>query len=91
MTPKHIRSLTLRAIGLKPPFVEDVCVLLPAEQVLNRAEAYLGLLELLKESGVIQAEDLVGFAVLVEDELTLAYPLSGVRRCTGLYESARRL
>lgn len=73
--PKHIRSLMLQQIyNSKPPFVEDVCVLLPRMQVFSILETFLPVFERLQEIGVVSpAANLLEFKVLDEDTETLAY------------------
>jgi len=73
--PKHIRSLMLQQIySVKPPFVEDVCVLLPRMQVFSILEAFFPVFERLQEAGIVNSTaNLLGFKVLDEDTLTLAY------------------
>jgi hypothetical protein len=73
--PKHIRSLMLQQIyGVKPPFVEDVCILMPRMEVFSILETFLPVFERLKETGVVSLNaNLLGFKVLDEDTETLAY------------------
>jgi hypothetical protein len=74
--PKHIRSEMLRRIcGSKPPFVEDVCVLMPLHRVFSILETFIPVFERLQETGVVSTTaNLLGFKVLDEDITTLAYP-----------------
>jgi hypothetical protein len=76
--PKHIRSLVLRSsYGIKPPYNEDLCILMPAARVFNDFETYLDTFENLKLCGVLHHGDiLIDADILVEDELTLAYVVS---------------
>jgi len=73
--PKHIRSLMLQQIyNSKPPFVEDVCVLMPQMQVFSILETFFSVFERLQAVGVVSpAANLLGFKVLDEDTETLAY------------------
>jgi hypothetical protein len=73
--PKHIRSLMLQQIyNVKPPFVEDVCVLLPRMQVFGILATFFPVFERLQEAGIVSpAANLQGFKVLDEDFETLAY------------------
>jgi len=73
--PKHIWNFILaNGYGIKPPYNEDVCVLVPAEKCFNDFESYLNAFELLQHSGVLHSDDhLVETSFLVEDDLTLAY------------------
>jgi len=73
--PKHIRSLMLQqTYNSKPPFVEDVCVLMPRMQVFSILETFFPVFERLREIGVVSpAANLLGFKVLDEDTETLAY------------------
>jgi hypothetical protein len=73
--PKHVRSLMLQQIyNVKPPFVEDVCVLLPRMQVFSILETFFQVFERLQEAGVVSpSANLLGFKVLDEDTETLAY------------------
>jgi len=73
--PKHVRSLMMQQVyNSKPPFVEDVCVLLPRMGVFSILEAFLPVFERLREAGVVSpTANLQGFKVLDEDTQTLAY------------------
>lgn len=73
--PKHIRNIALSAgYGIKPPYNEDVCILMPAEKVFNNFEVYLDTFEMLKRCGVIHSSDiLIDAVILVEDDLTFSY------------------
>lgn len=74
--PKHLRSEMLRRVcGSKPPFVEDICVLMPLHRVFAILETFIPVFERLQEAGVIgKNANLLGFKVLDEDITTLAYP-----------------
>lgn len=76
--PKHIRNFILwNGYGIKPPYNEDVCILMPATKCFNDFESYINAFELLQHSGVLHADDhLLEFSILVEDDLTLAYVIS---------------
>jgi hypothetical protein len=73
--PKHIRNLILRqAYGIKPPYNEDTCILVPAAKCFADFESYMGAFDLLQAAGVLHPEDiLLDVTVLIEDENTLAY------------------
>ncbi len=73
--PKHIRNLILgQAYGIKPPYNEDTCILVPAEKCFADFESYLNTFEFLQRVGILHPDDhLVDFALLVEDDLTLSY------------------
>jgi hypothetical protein len=73
--PKHIRSITLRDVcGIKPPYLEDVYVLLPREKVFSMLETFLSPFESLQQSGAIsKTAQLQDYKILDEDNLTLAY------------------
>jgi len=73
--PKHIQNFLLRnGYGIKGPYSEDVCILMPANRVFDNLETYLAPWELLQRSGVVRAEDtFLDFKLLIEDDLTLAY------------------
>jgi hypothetical protein len=58
----------------KPPFVEDVCVLMPRMAVFSILETFFPVFERLQEAGVVSpTANLLGFKVLDEDTETLAY------------------
>ncbi len=73
--PKHIRSVMLRdQCKAEPPFVEDICVLLPCEKAFSILEAFIPAFENLRESGMVsRTADLLGFKILDGDYNTLAY------------------
>jgi len=74
--PRHLRSLLLAQSGAEPPYVEDVCVLLPHMRVFPAVEAYLPPFEALKRSGAVPEDsELQGFRVVDHDRLTLSYVL----------------
>lgn len=76
--PKHVRNLLLKsAYCIKPPYNEDVCVLMPAAKCFDDFESYLNAFEFLQRANVVDSGDvLVETRVLVEDELTLAYVIN---------------
>ncbi len=73
--PKHVRSQTLQRIcGSQPPFVEDICVLIPQPRAFAILEAYLPAWEYLREAEIVPpAANLLNFKVMDEDITTLAY------------------
>lgn len=73
--PKHVRSLMLQqTYGSKPPFVEDVCVLMPCDETFSILETFFSVFKRLQEAGVVdQSAKLLEFKVLDEDTQTLAY------------------
>ena len=73
--PKHIRSVTLeQQCRIKPPFLEDVCVLMPRLKVFTILETYMPIFEKLQAAGIVSNQaNLQSFKVLEEDTTTLAY------------------
>ena len=73
--PPYPRYLILRqAYGIKPPYNEDTCILVPAAKCFADFESYMGAFDLLQAAGVLHPEDiLLDVTVLIEDENTLAY------------------
>lgn len=73
--PKHVRSQMLHSLyGSKPPFVEDVCILMPRMRVFSILEAFIPAFEKLQEANILPpTAKLLGFKVLDEDSSTLAY------------------
>jgi len=73
--PKHIRSQMLqRLYGALPPFIEDLCVMMPRMQVFAILETFIPAFERLQEAEVVpHSANLLGFKVLDEDLTTLAY------------------
>lgn len=76
--PKHMRSQMLRnSCGARPPYSEDICVLMPRMKVFpdvnvyNRPFKHLQSCELLTPNA-----KLTGYTFLDEDDDTLAYVLS---------------
>jgi hypothetical protein len=41
MEPKHIRSAMLRVQGIQPPFMEEVCILMPQARVFPLIETFM--------------------------------------------------
>ena len=76
--PKHIQNFLLKnGYGVKGPYIENVSVLLPATRVFDNLETYLPAFELLQKSGVVRPEDVfLDYAILVEDDITLAYVIN---------------
>lgn len=73
--PQHLRSLLLlHTCGIKPPYTEEVCILLPHTKVFTLLETFIPLFEYLQECEVIsKTAELQDFKVLDEDDHTLAY------------------
>jgi hypothetical protein len=64
----------LAGVGAFPPFLEDICILLPRMQVFTLLETFLPMFKTLQEAGVVSVNDtLTGFKLLNEDKLTLGY------------------
>ena len=75
--PKHIRSYILsRTYGVKGPFFEDVCVLIPQAEVYPELSWFVGVFTRLQFNHVISGTaQLKNFSLLDEDNITLAYVL----------------
>jgi hypothetical protein len=74
--PQHLRSILLSQHGIKPPYIEETCVLLPHEQVFPLLECFLPAFESLRKSGAIPGKsELQGYRILDRDSLTLSYVL----------------
>lgn len=73
--PQHLRSLLLyHTCGIRPPYTEEVSILLPRLKVFTRLETFIPQFEYLQKSGVVsKTAELQDFALLDEDILTLAY------------------
>lgn len=73
--PKHIRSRMLeQQCRIQPPYLEDVCVLLPRMKVFTILESFIPIFEKLQATGVVSTQaNLQSFKVLEEDASTLAY------------------
>jgi hypothetical protein len=73
--PKHIRSRMLeQQCRLQPPYLEDVCVLLPRMKVFSILENFIPIFEKLRAAGIVSGQaNLQSFKVLEEDSSTLAY------------------
>ena len=73
--PKHIRSHFLRTeADAKPPFIEDVSVLVPVSHAYNRLSAYHDIFQSLIAAGHLAPKDtLKKFEFREEDFYTLAY------------------
>ena len=73
--PKHIRSIMLHnTFAAKPPYFEDVCVLIPCPLANTTIQTYLPYLKRLQDNDVISpTAKLTHFAFLDEDVTTLAY------------------
>ena len=73
--PKHVRSQMLRlSCNSKPPFVEDICVLMPRMRVFSILETFIPAFEKLQEEGTVSSTaKLLTFKVLDGDSSTLAF------------------
>ena len=75
MNPQHIRSILLQhTCNTKPPYLEEVFILMPRMQVFSLLENYLPAFDYLKKCGIVpEKSDIYVFSILVEDDTTLAY------------------
>lgn len=73
--PKHIRSIMLRdQYKVEPPYLEDICVLLPLVDTFSILETFIPAFEKLREVGVVaKTSNLLKFKILDEDSHTLSY------------------
>lgn len=73
--PKHARSAFLKnEADAKPPFLEDVHVLVPVSAAFNRLSAYRDIFRRLIAAGILAPQDtLRRFEFREEDTTTLAY------------------
>ena len=72
--PLHLRSLLLAQHGLKPPFIEEACVLLPHTEVYPFLECFLPALETLKVNQVVPDDsELQDYRILDLDRTILSY------------------
>ena len=72
--PKHIRNAMLHTQGIPPPYIEDICILMPQVKVFNLIESFMPAFAVLQDSGLIpKAANIQSFKVLDEDTCTLAY------------------
>jgi len=73
--PQHLRSLQLAyAYSIRPPYNEEVAILLPRMKVFTLLETFIPFFETLQNSGVISKDSkLRDFRILDEDNLTLSY------------------
>lgn len=79
--PLHLRSLLLAQHGLKPPFIEEACVLLPHTEVYPFLECFLPALETLKVNQVVPDDsELQDYRILDLDRTTLSYIISTGKR-----------
>ena len=75
-TARHLRSTLLFQCGAKPPFMEEVCVLLPHKKVYPLRECFLPIFEALRTEGIVSPDAILQeFNILDRDYLTLAYLL----------------
>lgn len=72
---RHVRSQVLQSeLKLDPPFIEDVSVFLPPEQVSDRLSAFSDIFRGLQLAEVLAISDkLKSFEIREEDIRTLAY------------------
>lgn len=74
MEPKHVRNAMLRIQGIEPPYIEDVCILMPCAKAVDMIEAYMLAFQYLQDAGLVPpGTKLQSFKVLLEDDITLAY------------------
>lgn len=78
--PKHLRSMLLsQYTGVRPPYIEEVCVLFPHMRVFPILECFLPFFEVLKQGGIIQKDaELQSFKLLDRDYLTVSYVLQNL-------------
>jgi hypothetical protein len=75
--PKHLRSLLLyHTYNIKPPYTEEVSILIPCAKTFTLLETFIPAFERLQKAGVVpNTAELQGFSITDEDELTLAYTI----------------
>jgi hypothetical protein len=73
--PQHLRSLLLyHTCGIRPPYTEEVSILMPRLRVFTRLENFIPQFQRLQASGVVsRSAELQDFTILDEDNLTLSY------------------
>jgi hypothetical protein len=73
--PKHMRSQMLRnSCGARPPYAEDICVLIPRMKVFPTLSTYNPAFKRLQDCNLLtQTAKLTGFTIVDEDDSTLAY------------------
>lgn len=73
--PQHLRSLQLaHAYNIRPPYNEEVSILLPRMKVFTLLETFIPAFEYLQKAGIIsKSSKLRDFRILDEDKLTLSY------------------
>lgn len=76
--PKHIRSYVMQhTYNFKPPFVEDVCILLPQSQVIPTVTHFSPYITQLQLDDILSTTaKLNNFQLMDEDDFTLAYVLN---------------
>lgn len=81
--PKHVRSHYLKnEVSAAPPFLEDICVLVPVNRAYDRLSAYQAIFLALQEAGILaKADVLKAFELCVEDTHTLAYRETETTSC----------
>lgn len=71
---KHFRSMVLQSFGANPPYIEDVCILLPRMKTFDMMECFLAPFERLQVSGIVHPDaQLLAYEIADEDRYTLAY------------------
>jgi hypothetical protein len=73
--PKHMRSHMLKtSCGAKPPYIEDVCILMPRMKVFPSLQTYRAPFEHLQAAGILpKSTTLITQTIIDEDDDTLAY------------------
>jgi hypothetical protein len=72
--PTHIRSVMLQIQGVQPPYIEDICVLMPQAKTFMLIEAYMPAFSKLQSCDLVpKSASLQSFKIMDEDEITLAY------------------
>lgn len=72
--PHHVRNSMLRVQGIKPPYLEEVHILMPQKRVFALIETFMPAFESLQDVGVLSKDaTLQSFKLAEEDIQTLAY------------------
>lgn len=75
--PHTEAALTLQKLGLKPPYTEELRVLVPASQAFSDLEVYRPVFNRLKADKAVPADaQLTGYAFDPQDTDILAYVIS---------------
>jgi hypothetical protein len=74
-SPKHVRNILLQEqCGTQPPYIEDICILMPRMKVFTLLETFLPAFAFLQKIGIIPFDaNLQDFKILDEDAVTLAF------------------